>query len=76
MYQNKGQFLYKYAGSFLEEATKFRGMLGLAHYKLKQTLKWIAKKYGKTVVDVNESYTSKIMWDGSILINKSIGLTL
>ena len=23
IYQNKGRFLYKYAGSFLEEATKF-----------------------------------------------------
>ncbi len=46
-----------------------RGMLGLAHYKFKQTLKWIAKKYGKTVIDVNESYTSKTVWDGSILNN-------
>lgn len=46
-----------------------RGMLGLAHYKFKQTLKWMAKKYGKTVVDVNESYTSKTMWNGSILKN-------
>ncbi|EDN68637.1 ISSoc2, transposase [Beggiatoa sp. PS] len=44
-------------------------MLGLAHYKFKQTLKWVAKKYGKTVVDVNESYTSKTLWDGSILKN-------
>ncbi|MFK5969441.1 MAG: zinc ribbon domain-containing protein [Candidatus Marithrix sp.] len=34
-----------------------------------QALKWMAKKYGKTVVDVNESYTSKTMWDGSILKN-------
>jgi putative transposase len=44
-----------------------RGMLGLAHYKFKQTLKWMAVKYGKTVIDVNESYTSKTLWDGSIL---------
>jgi transposase len=29
----------------------------------------MAKKYGKTVVDVNESYTSKTLWDGSILKN-------
>jgi len=29
----------------------------------------MAKKYGKTVVDVNESYTSKTLWDGSILNN-------
>jgi putative transposase len=53
---------------FLRRKT-VRGMLGLAHYKFKQTLKWMAKKYGKTVVDVNESYTSKTMWDGSILKN-------
>ncbi|RKZ77800.1 MAG: hypothetical protein DRR19_27410 [Candidatus Parabeggiatoa sp. nov. 1] len=44
-----------------------RSMLALAHYKFKQTLKWMAKKYGKTVIDVNESYTSKTLWDGSIL---------
>ena len=41
----------------------------MAHYKFKQTLKWMAKKYGKTVIDVNESYTSKTLWDGSILKN-------
>ncbi|TGO02840.1 hypothetical protein PN36_18265 [Candidatus Thiomargarita nelsonii] len=29
----------------------------------------MAKKYGKTVIDVNESYTSKTLWDGSILKN-------
>ncbi|OQY56939.1 MAG: hypothetical protein DRR08_04135 [Candidatus Parabeggiatoa sp. nov. 2] len=46
-----------------------RSMLGLAHYKFKQTLKWMAKKYGKTVIDVNESYTSKTLWDGSVLNN-------
>lgn len=46
-----------------------RGMLGLAHYKFKQTLNWMAKKYGKTVIEVNESYTSKTLWDGSILNN-------
>jgi putative transposase len=51
---------------FLRRFT-IRGMLGLAHYKFKQTLKWMAKKYGKTVIDVNESYTSKTLWDGSIL---------
>ncbi|MCK5524804.1 MAG: transposase [Thiomargarita sp.] len=53
---------------FLRRKT-VRGMLGLAHYKFKQTLKWMATKYGKTVVDVNESYTSKTLWDGSILKN-------
>jgi putative transposase len=51
---------------FLRRKT-VRGMLGLGHYKFKQTLKWMAKKYGKTVIDVNESYTSKTLWDGSIL---------
>ncbi|MEN8216383.1 MAG: transposase [Pseudomonadota bacterium] len=53
---------------FLRRKT-VRGMLGLAHYRFKQTLKWMAKKYGKTVIDVNESYTSKTLWDGSILKN-------
>jgi IS605 OrfB family transposase len=51
---------------FLRRKT-VRGMLGLAHYKFKQTLKWMAKKYGKTVIDANESYTSKTLWDGSVL---------
>lgn len=36
-----------------------RGMIGLSHYKFKTTLKWFAKKKGKIVVDVNESFTSK-----------------
>jgi len=40
-------------------------MLSLAHYKFKQTLKWMARKYGK--MDVNESYTLKTLWDGPIL---------
>jgi len=44
-------------------------MLGLAHYKFKQTLKWMAKKSGKMVIDANESYTSKTLWDDSILNN-------
>jgi IS605 OrfB family transposase len=55
---------------FLRRKT-VRGMLGLGHYKFKQTLKWMAKKYGKTVIDANESYTSKTLWDGSILNNLS-----
>ena len=53
---------------FLRKKT-VRGMLRLAHYKFKMTLKWMAKKYGKTVIDVNESYISKTLWDGSILDN-------
>lgn len=48
------------------------GILSLQHYKFKQVLKWYAKKYGKVVVDVNESYTSKTRsWDG--VINDKLG---
>jgi putative transposase len=36
-----------------------RQMLDLNHYKFKEKLKWYADKYGKYIVDVNESYTSK-----------------
>jgi len=36
-----------------------RSMLGLNNFKSKQRLKWIAKKLGKTVLDVSEAYTSK-----------------
>jgi putative transposase len=36
-----------------------RSMIGLSHYKFKQTLKWQALKKGKIVLDVNESFTSK-----------------
>jgi len=36
-----------------------RGMLGLSHFRFKCILKWHAKKRGKLVLDVNESYTSK-----------------
>jgi putative transposase len=44
-----------------------RAMLDLSHYKFKMLLKWYAKKYGKHVVDCNESYTSKtISWSGVI----------
>jgi putative transposase len=46
-----------------------RSMLSLGHYKFKVVLKWFAKKYGKQVIIVNESYTSKTLWDGSILTN-------
>jgi putative transposase len=53
---------------FLRRQT-VRGMLGLAHYKFKQTFSFLATKYGKTVVDVNESYTSKTLWDGSVIKN-------
>ncbi|MEZ9709412.1 RNA-guided endonuclease InsQ/TnpB family protein [Vibrio breoganii] len=44
-----------------------RQMLDLNHYGFKQKLKWMAKKHGKMVVDVNEAYTSKTQtWDGQI----------
>jgi putative transposase len=44
-----------------------RQMLDLNHYKFKIKLKWYADKYGKHVVDVNESYTSKTKsWSGEI----------
>lgn len=36
-----------------------RRMLSLGHYQFKVYLKWIAKKRGKIVIDVDESYTSK-----------------
>jgi putative transposase len=44
-----------------------REMLSLGHYQFKLRLKWYAKKYGKHVVDCNESYTSKTRsWDGFV----------
>jgi putative transposase len=44
-----------------------REMLSLGHYEFKLRIKWYAKKYGKHVVDCNESYTSKTRsWDGTI----------
>ena len=44
-----------------------RQMLDLNHYKFKLRLTWYARKYGKHVVDCNESYTSKTRsWNGTI----------
>jgi putative transposase len=44
-----------------------REMLSLGHYEFKLRIKWYAKKYGKHVVDCNESYTSKTRsWSGEI----------
>lgn len=49
-----------------------RNMLDLGHYKFKQTLMWMAKKYGATLVEVNEAYTSKTRsWDG--FVNPKLG---
>lgn len=36
-----------------------RKLLTLNHYEFKLYLRWLCKKYGKTLIDVNESYTSK-----------------
>ena len=36
-----------------------RSMLTFSHYKFKQFLKWKCEQTGKTVLDVDESYTSK-----------------
>ncbi len=44
-----------------------REMLNLNHYEFKLRIKWYADKYGKHVVDCDESYTSKILsWSGEI----------
>jgi len=44
-----------------------RQMLDLNHYQFKQRIKWYADKYGKHIVDCNESYTSKILsWSGEV----------
>jgi putative transposase len=43
-----------------------REMTDLGHYKFKLIIKWLAKKYGKVVIDVNEAYTSKT-FNGNIL---------
>jgi putative transposase len=45
-------------------------MLDLSHYKFQCMLRWMATKYGKLVVTVNESYTSKTCsWNGKIVDN-------
>lgn len=36
-----------------------RSMLNLSHFKFKVYLNYLAMKYGKTVIEVNEAYTSK-----------------
>ncbi len=54
-----------------------RSMLGLAHYKFKQTMRWMCRKYGKILIDVNEAYTSKTMsWCGKIKENLGGGKTI
>jgi putative transposase len=52
--------------------TAVKNMLSLNHYQFKLMIKWYAKKYGKHVVDVNESYTTKThSWNG--FIDEKIG---
>ena len=47
--------------------TTTKSMLNLSHYKFKLLINWYAKKYGKHIVDCNESYTSKTRsWDGTV----------
>ena len=51
-------------------AKSVRQMLSLSHYRFKQFLKHKAFEAGKTVLDVNEAYTSKtISWTGEIVHN-------
>lgn len=51
-------------------AKSVRQMLTLSHYRFKQFLKHKAFETGKTVLDVNEAYTSKtISWTGEIVQN-------
>ncbi|MDJ0532316.1 MAG: zinc ribbon domain-containing protein [Xenococcaceae cyanobacterium MO_207.B15] len=51
-------------------AKSVRQMLTLSHYRFKQFLFHKAFETGKTVLDVNEAYTSKtISWTGEIVHN-------
>ena len=44
-----------------------RAMLDLCHYKFKQRLTWMCRKYGKTLIEVNEAYTSRTCsWSGEL----------
>jgi putative transposase len=45
-----------------------RSMLTWAHFKFKEWLKVVASEYGKTVIEVNEAYTSKTCsWSGEVV---------
>lgn len=47
-----------------------RSMLGFGHYRFKQKLAWMCRKYGKRLIIGNEAYTSKTRsWDGVIKTN-------
>jgi len=65
----KTQEMSKKVGRKIRTKT-VRSMLGLKHYQFQQTMKWMCKKYGKTLQIVNEAYTSKTMsWSGEIKNN-------
>ena len=65
-------------------AKSVRSMLTFAHYRFAQRLEWKAASLGKTVLRVNEAYTSKTAsWTGEIIQNlggrktiKSGGITV
>ncbi|NIJ40237.1 putative transposase [Parvibaculum indicum] len=47
-----------------------RSMLGFSHYRFRQHLAWMCRKYGKRLIIGNEAYTSKTRsWDGSVVQN-------
>ncbi|MCY3875469.1 MAG: transposase, partial [Rhodobacteraceae bacterium] len=49
-----------------------RSMLGLAHYRFRQKLEWMCRKYGKRLIIANEAYTSRTRsWDG--FVNEHLG---
>jgi len=42
-----------------------RSMMDLCHHRFKQMLAWMCRKYGKTLMIVNEAYTTQTQsWDG------------
>lgn len=54
-----------------------RNMLNLSHYQFKTRIKQKAKETGKTVIDVNEAYTSKTCsWNGFIKYNLGSSKTI
>ena len=54
-----------------------RSMLTFSHFQFKLRLKHLAAKYGKTVIDVNEAYTSKTAsWTGEIKVNLGSAKTI
>ena len=67
---NKGIYQMYIKKSRKIRAKCVRQMLTLSHYRFKQFLKHKAFEAGKTVLDVNEAYTSKtISWTGEIIHN-------